>query len=198
MRVHVVHAHPVEGSYNKALFKAACETIEKSGHELDALDLYAEAFDAVLSREERLGYHDVPGNLTPQVRPYVDRLMAADALVFVHPVWNFGYPAILKGYFDRIFLPGVSFRMSDGPERGKLVPNLHHIRKVVFVATYGGNRLRAWTMGDPPRLMARRWAWATFRTPRPPRYLALYDMNNNREPELAAFKAQVEETMRTL
>ena len=28
---------------------------------------------------------------------------------FVHPVWNFGYPAILKGFFDRVFLPGVSF-----------------------------------------------------------------------------------------
>ena len=60
-----------------------------------------------MSREERLNYHEVPGNLTPALKPYVDRLRAADAIVFVHPVWNYGFPAILKGYFDRIFLPGV-------------------------------------------------------------------------------------------
>ena len=95
MRVHVVHAHPVETSYNRALFQTAVEALENKGNEVDALDLYAEDFPAVLSREERLRYHEVPGNLTPEIKPYVDRLRAADAMVFVHPVWNYGYPAIL-------------------------------------------------------------------------------------------------------
>jgi NAD(P)H dehydrogenase (quinone) len=195
MRVHVVHAHPVETSYNRALYHAVCETLAANGHEVDGLNLYDENFDAVLSREERINYHDVPGNVTDRVRPYVDRLMAADAMVFVHPVWNFGYPAILKGYFDRVFLPGVSFVMSSGPERGKLVPNLTHVSKVAFIATYGGNRWRAFLMGDPPRRLARRWGWATFRAPRPPQYLALYDMNNNEAPELAAFLEKVRREM---
>ena len=89
------------------------------------LNLYDEEFQAVMSREERLNYHDVPGNLTPDVAPYVERLRAADAIVFVHPVWNYGYPAILKGYFDRIFLPGVSFVLVGGDgssDKGTLVP----------------------------------------------------------------------------
>jgi NAD(P)H dehydrogenase (quinone) len=42
------------------------------------------------------------------VQGYVDRVLAAQALVLVFPVWNFGFPAILKGFFDRVFLPGVS------------------------------------------------------------------------------------------
>jgi putative NADPH-quinone reductase len=187
MRVHVIHAHPVETSFNRALFNAAVETLTTKGHEVDALNLYDEGFDAVLSREERLNYHEVPGNLTPAVKPYVDRLRAAEALVFVHPVWNYGYPAILKGYFDRIFLPGVSFILEGGGDRGRLVPNLDNIKKVAFVTTYGGNRWRTMLMGDPPRRLARRWAWATFRTPQPPQYLALYDMNNCTPAQLEGF-----------
>ena len=191
MRVHVIHAHPVETSYNRQLFNAVVETLSANGHVVDALNLYAEDFQAAMSREERLNYHEVPGNLTPVVKPYVDRLMAAEAIVFVHPVWNYGYPAILKGYFDRIFLPGVSFILDGGGDRGKLLPNLTHIKKVAFVTTYGGNRWRTMIMGDPPRRLARRWAWVTFRTPRPPKYLALYDMNNNGPARLEGFIARV-------
>ena len=46
------------------------------------------------------------------VAPYVDRLLAAEALVFSFPVWNMGFPAILKGFVDKVFLPGVSFTLT--------------------------------------------------------------------------------------
>ena len=193
MRVHVIHAHPVETSYNRALFDAVCAELTAKGHTVDALNLYDEDFPAVLTRTERLEYHDVPGNLTPGVKPYVDRLMAAEAIVFVHPVWNYGYPAILKGYFDRIFLPGVSFILTEGGDRGKLLPNLTHIKKVAFVTTYGGNRWRTWVMGDPPRRIAMRWGWVTFKTR--PKYLALYDMNNVSPGQLNGFLGNVRTTL---
>ena len=187
MRVHVIHAHPVETSYNRALFNTVVEALTAREHAVDALDLYAENFDAVLSREERIEYQDVPGNLTPATKPYVDRLRAAEAIVFVHPVWNYGYPAILKGYFDRVFLPGVSFDLVDG----KVQPALTNIRRAAFVTIYGGDRWRTMLMGDPPRRLARRWAWATFQTRRPPTYLALYDMDNRSEAELRGFLDKV-------
>lgn len=189
MRVHVVHAHPVETSYNRALFGAVLDSLQGAGHSVDALNLYDEDFPAVMTREERLAYHSVPGNLSDLVKPYVERLRAADAVVFVHPVWNYGYPAILKGYFDRVFLPGVSFTMEGGEDRGRLKPGLHNIRKAAFVTTYGGDRLRTWAMGDPPRRVAMRWGWATFRSR--PKYLALYDMNNCTPARLEGFLATV-------
>jgi NAD(P)H dehydrogenase (quinone) len=195
MRVHVVFAHPVETSFSAGLYKLVSETLKGRGHEVDGLDLYAEGFDAVLSREERLEYHDVPGNLTPGVKPYVDRLRAAEAIVFVAPVWNYGYPAILKGYFDRIFLPGVSFILVGGngdPDKGTLVPSLKNIKKVAYVTSYGGDRVRTMLMGDPPRLLAHRWAWAMFSTMLPPKYLAFYDMNNATPARLDAFKGKVQ------
>lgn len=187
MRALVVHAHPVETSFNRSLFRVVVETLAARGHEVDALSLYDEGFDALLSREERLHYEEVPGNLTPAVKPYVDRLLAANAIVFVHPVWNYGYPAILKGFFDRVYLPGVSFILADGTVR----PNLTNIKRAAFVCTYGGGRLRTMLMGDPPRRLARRWQWANYRTRLPPKYLALYDMNNNREAQLRAFIGKV-------
>jgi NAD(P)H dehydrogenase (quinone) len=193
MRVHVVHAHPVETSFNRALFDAAIDVLKSAGHEVDPLSLYDEDFRAAMSREERLNYHDVPGNLTPEIAPYVERLRAADALVFIHPVWNYGYPAILKGYFDRIFLPGVSFVLVGGEssDKGTLVPNMKNIKRVAYVTTYGGDRLRTMLMGDPPRRLARRWAWVTFGTRLPPDYLALYDMNNATPARLNGFIEKV-------
>lgn len=197
MRVLVVHAHPVETSFNRALYDTAIEALRGARHEVDSLNLYDEGFQAVMSREERLNYHDIPGNLTQAVKPYVDRVRAADAMVFIHPVWNYGYPAILKGFFDRIFLPGVSFILvgGNGVDTGTLVPNLKNIKKVAYITTYGGDRWRTWLMGDPPRRLARRWAWATFRTPLPPKYLALYDMNNATEDDRKAFIGKVRREM---
>jgi putative NADPH-quinone reductase len=193
MRVMVLHAHPVEESFNHALYNTILEALAARGNEVDPVDLYAEGFDPVMSREGRLAYHDVPGNVTPELKPYVDRLMAAEGLVIVHPVWNYGFPAILKGYFDRVFMPGVSFVLEggDGPDKGALRPNLKHIRKVAFVTSYGGDRWRTWLMGDPPRRMARRWGWVTFGSRLPPTYLALYDMNNVTPAALEAFRQKV-------
>ena len=54
MKVLVVHAHPVEASYNRALFNAACETLRAKGDEVDAMNLYDEEFRAVMSAQERL------------------------------------------------------------------------------------------------------------------------------------------------
>ncbi|MBD8065125.1 NAD(P)H-dependent oxidoreductase [Devosia sp. PTR5] len=187
MRFHVVHAHPVETSFNRALFEAVLDQARKGGHEVDALDLYAEEFDPRLSRLERLNYHDTTLNRTDAVDVYAERLLRAEVLIFVHPIWNYGFPAMLKGYFDRIFLPGVSFVMDGSGDRGIPRANFTHIKHVMFVTTYGGNRWRTWLMGDPPRRVVKRWGWATFRTPKPPDYVALYDMNNGTPESRAAF-----------
>jgi NAD(P)H dehydrogenase (quinone) len=105
MRVLVLYCHPVEESFNGAVHAAALRGLRAARHEVDDCDLYAEGFNPVMSRAERVGYHEIPENRVP-VAPYVARLLAAEALVIVSPVWNFGFPAMLKGFFDRVFLPG--------------------------------------------------------------------------------------------
>lgn len=196
MKVLLLYAHPVETSFGAALYREALETLVKAGHEVDACDLYAEHFDPVLTREERLAYHDVPGNIEP-VRSHVERLRAAEALVIVTPVWNFGWPAILKGYFDRVWLPGVTFDMGDG-DRGTFTRKLTNIRKLVVVTTYGGHRFRAFLAGDPPRKMATRVLRATLSPRRGVAYLAHYDMNNCTEETRKRFLAKVRNEMNRL
>lgn len=186
MRVLVLFAHPVESSFGAALHRQVLASLEKAGHEVDNCDLYAEDFDPRLTREERLGYHDLETNQLP-VQGYVDRVQKAEALVIVTPVWNFGHPAILKGFFDRVFLPGVSFKMVDG----KVAPCLHNITKLTVVTTYGGARQRAFLVGDPPRKIAKRVLRAIIKPLAPIDYLALYDMNRRTDSERASFLAKV-------
>ena len=109
MKVLLLYAHPVETSFGAALHRLIVERLVAGGHEVDDCDLYAEEFDPRLSRAERLAYNE-DRSAAETMAPYVRRLQAADALVLCFPVWNYGYPAILKGFFDRVFLPGFAFR----------------------------------------------------------------------------------------
>ena len=186
MKILVLYAHPVETSFNAALHRLIVERLTAAGHSVDDCDLYAEDFDPRLTRAERLAYHD-PRSADESVASYVARVLAADALVLCFPVWNFGYPAILKGFLDRVFLPDVSFRLCDG----KVRPSLHNIRKVAAVTTYGGSRFRAFLMGDPPRKLVHRVLRSTVRPFAPVSYLTHYSMNLSTDASRDRFLAKV-------
>lgn len=188
-RALVLFAHPCPESFSAALHREVVDTLQGSGWEVDDCDLNAEGFSPILTMAERRAYHDVEANIEP-VADYVARLRAAEALVMVFPVWNFGYPAILKGFLDRVFLPGVSFRLEDG----KVKPNLTHIKRLAAVTTYGGTRMRAMLAGDPPRKSVTRAVWHVCR-PMKMRYLALYDLNRAGDSKRAAFLGRVRSEM---
>jgi len=192
MRALILFAHPCEESFGAALHRGVVDTLSERGWEIDDCDLNSEGFSPVLTAEERRGYHEVGPNIEP-VREYVERLRAANALILNFPVWNFGYPAILKGFFDRVFLPGVTFRLEDGFVK----PNLTHVRKLAAVTTYGGTRTRAFLAGDPPRKVVTRALWHVTR-PERLRYLALYDMNRATDDRRKAFLARIRREMQRL
>jgi len=191
MRTLVLYAHPIADSYCAALRACIIAELKKAGHEVDDCDLYAEEFDPVMSRAERANYHDLEVN-RQSVKNYVDRLLNAEALIMVYPVWNFGFPAILKGYIDRVFLPGVSFVLEDG----KVRTNLDNIRKLTVVTTYGGPRWAAFLAGDPPRKFATRSMRKTIRAGAPVNYLTHYNMNLSTDQSRAKFLEKVSLAMR--
>ena len=186
MNILVLYAHPVETSFNAGLHRMIVERLTAAGHTIDDCDLYAEGFDPRLTRTERLGYHD-PRGADDATAPYVERLLRAEALVLSYPVWNFGFPAMLKGFLDRVFLPGVSFKLVDG----KVQPSLHNIRKLAAITTYGGSRFRAILMGDPPRKLVNRMLRATIKHGASVSYLAHYSMNLSTDDTRKAFMAKV-------
>ena len=189
MRALVLFAHPVEDSFSAALHGTVVETLRGRGWDVDDCDLYKEEFAPVLTAHERRIYHDEAANIEP-VREYVERLTAAEALILVFPVWIFGFPAILKGFFDRVCVPGVAFRL----EEGRLFPNLTQITRLAAVTTYGGTRFRAIGAGDPPRRVVTR-SVRFYCQPEKMRYLALYDMNRATDAKRARFLTRVRSEM---
>ena len=187
MRILVLYAHPVETSFGAAVHAKLVECLKASEHEVDDCDLNAEGFDPVMSRQDRIDYHDVKVNRN-RVAPYVDRLMRAEALCFSFPVWNMGFPAILKGFIDRVFLPGVSFHLE---ETGDYRPGLQNIRRLGVACTYGGDRLRTFLMGDPMRRYIMRSLRANCALGARCDYVACYDMNHTTPERRRRFLGEV-------
>lgn len=131
MRVHLVQCHPLAGSLNAHLADSIAHMLAERGHAVDRLDLYAHGFSPALTPEERGGYYAEP--LTqPEIAALQERLAAAECLVLVFPTWWFSLPAMLKGWFDRVWTPGFAFAHGT-PIR----PLLTNLKSVLIVTTLG-------------------------------------------------------------
>lgn len=191
MRVLVIYAHPIAESFNGALLSCVNDALLGAGHEIDVLDLYGENFDPVLTADERNAYFDTEANRA-RTAPYVARIERAEGLVFVFPTWCLGPPAILKGFFDRVMVPGVSFRLDDA---GTLHPNLQHIRRAAAVVTYGRERPILWWFGDPPRRMMTRYLKWFLAPGTRPIFLGHYGLHKPDRGRETRFLAKVRKTM---
>lgn len=148
MRVLVVYCHPCAESFNAAIRDTVLSTLEKAGHEIRMIDLYAQGFEPAMSAEERRGYHERDSNVIP-VAEHVDAINWCQMIVFVYPTWWFGLPAMLKGWFDRVWVPHVTFEMPT--ESTGMKPNMQHIKKIAVVTTCGATWLVSKLMGEPGR-----------------------------------------------
>ena len=190
MRVLVLYAHPLADSFAAALHRAIVAALRRGGHEVDDCDLYAEGFVPVLSPAERRAY-DTPSPDLAGVAGHVAPLRAAEAVVLCFPTWWYGMPAILKGYFDRVWAQGVAFHLPEGG--GAILPALTNIKKLWVVTTYGApwwlirlvlrDPVRAVILGGLARLCGR-----GART----RFLALYNIDAASRARCAGFLARVE------
>jgi len=189
MRVLVIYAHPLADSFAAALHRAVVETLRRGGHEVDDCDLYAERFDPVLTPAERRAYNTPTPDLSG-VAEHVTRLKAAEALVLCYPTWWYGLPAILKGYFDRVWAKDVAFTLPQGG--GAIRPALTNITKIAVVTTYGApwwlirlvlrDPVRAAVLGGLGRLCGHG----------PRQWLALYNIDAATPARCAKFLARVE------
>ena len=188
MRVLVVFAHPLEDSFAATLRDTVVEALKASGHLVDLCDLYKQSFDPVLSAHEWRAYKDTSENAR-NVSEQVQSLRQAEGIIFVFPSWWYGMPAILKGYFDRVWLPGVAFEF--GPQA--IRPLLTGIRLFGVVTTTGAPQwfTRLYT-GNPSRKVLMRGLARLMVAPRAERFwLALYGMENASAAKRTAFIGRV-------
>jgi NAD(P)H dehydrogenase (quinone) len=191
MRVLIVYCHPLEGSFAAALRDGAHKALTRGGHELRLIDLYREGFDPVLSAAERSTYlADTAANVAG-VREHVDALRWAEGLLFVFPTWYYGPPALLKGWLERTWLPGVAFTVpkAKGEKPGA---GLTHIRWLGVVTTSGSPWWWLMLIGDPGRKLFVRGLRALFARRCRVTWLQLFSMNNATDLDRTRFLARVD------
>jgi NAD(P)H dehydrogenase (quinone) len=195
MQVVVVLAHPNADSFNHAIARRAREALLSVGHEVHVLDLYALGFRAAMSLEEREAYHGDEPMVDPMVAEHASLVKSAQALVFVYPTWWSTQPAILKGWFERVFVPGVGFEFN---RRGKVRPGLTNIDRLVGISTYGSPWAFVKLVNDNGRRVVNRTLRLNtgLRTRR--HWLGLYAIDTATAQDRARFLDKVEQRMRAL
>lgn len=131
MQALLVLAHPLHDSLCAHLAGFTATGLRQRGTSVDKLDLYAEGFDPRLSASERTNHYGTPAP-TPEITAQQARLADADVLVLVFPTWWFAVPAILKGWFDRVWAPGFAY------DHGTpITPRLSRLKSCIVVTTLG-------------------------------------------------------------
>lgn len=196
MHAAVVLAHPRPGSFADELARRAAAGLRAAGHRVTLLDLTATGFRAAMSAEERAAYHSDRPILDLLVQEHADLVRSVDALVFVYPTWWSGLPAILKGWLERVMVPGVGFRFDD--RSGKVRPGLSNVAHLIGISTYGSPRWYVRLVNDNGRrtiLRALRLACGR-RTSR--RWFGLYGIDTATDDERAEFAARIERELSEL
>lgn len=195
MRILLVHAHPNPLSFNHAIVERAVIALEAAGHSVDRLDLYAEGFNPVMSREERASYHTAGINLEPPfVRDHLARLKAAEGLLLVFPTWWYDMPAILKGWLDRVWVPHETFTLPTSPSepiRG-LMTNL---RWIGGITTTGAPWWWTKIVGEPARRVICRGIRAICARRCRTAWLSLHSMDKQSDAARTNFLTRVAEMM---
>jgi putative NADPH-quinone reductase len=146
-------------------------------------------FDPVMKPVERRAHNTTDPDLS-LVEHHVARLRAADALVLCFPVWWYGMPAILKGYFDRVWVNGVAFHLHAG---GRMDPGLHRLKKLWVVCTYGAPWwLIRLVLRDPVRAVIHTGIRGLCTRHVKSKFFSLYSIESKSSTETARFLAEVE------
>ena len=131
MNVLIVYCHPSSSSFTYQVKEAFAKGASDGGNHVEISDLYAIGFDPVMSPQEyrREAFYDesleIPQDVLEQQK-MVDR---ADCIVFIYPDFWTAAPAMLEGWFQRVWTYGYAYGGS---------PKIH-LKKALFLVTMGGS-----------------------------------------------------------
>ena len=115
----IIFAHPnAQNSFGHALVEQVSQISQRLGVEVRLRDLYTMNFDPILSFEELQEANQ--GIIPPDVKQEHDFILQADLITLVYPLWWMGFPAILKGYLDRVLSHGFAYKTENGESQGLL------------------------------------------------------------------------------
>lgn len=184
-RALIVWAHPLPDSLCAALAAEVEAKARAAGWKVEVLDLNRAGFDPRLTRSERASYYK---GFQSDLDAELASLRAAEVLILVFPTWWFGFPAILKGWFDRVWAPGLAY--DHAPGGGPMVPRLTGLREVLAVTTMGAPAWVDWLVMRRPLRRVLRWGIVRPCAPQARvTWRALYGAEVVSADRLARFKA---------
>ncbi len=197
MRLLLVFCHPDPASYGAALRDTTLAALQAAGHELRQIDLYAEGFDPVFSAAEKGSYLGDTASNIAGVAAHVDALRWAEGWVVIYPTWFYGAPAMLKGWLERVWLPGVSFRIATAKER-TIGGELKNIRLFVGITTSGSPWWWLKVIGDPGRSLFMKGLRPLYAKGCKMKWLQLYNMNHVTQAEREAYLQRISRELSAL
>jgi len=105
MNVLIINGHPNEKSFNDAIVKAYEKGALSTDASVEVLTLRDLDFSLSLNHT-----NEAEKNLEADLKDAIQKLKHCDHMVWVHPLWWSSYPALMKGFIDRTFLPGVTYK----------------------------------------------------------------------------------------
>jgi len=119
MRILIVQAQPDAASFSAAVETAFSGGAKGAGHSIDTINLINDGFSPVFGQPDLDRYHG-KAPVPADVRAHQERVDAADALVLIFPIYWWSFPAVLKGWIDRVFIAGWAFRFEEGKVVGTM------------------------------------------------------------------------------
>jgi len=127
--IYLVWAHPRENSLTAQIAKTIRSESAEQGIKVTELDLYRRGFNPVLQQMDEPDWQNPQKRYSPEVHEYFAQMDGHDTAVIVFPVWWYSFPAMLKGYLDRVWNYGLAYG------EGARLP----FKKVRMVALVGGS-----------------------------------------------------------
>lgn len=128
MRYLIINSHPYDGSFNAALRKRIKEELKLEGHEVNEIDLIEDGFNPVMEAED-LKLWGQGKTRDPLVEKYQKEINESDIMIFPFPIWWGTMPAVLKGFCDKVLLPGWAYTYG---EKGNMIGALNGKKAIVI------------------------------------------------------------------
>lgn len=137
MKVLIVYSHPRTESLNHAILETCIKTLKNNGHEVVVRDLYKMKFNPVLEGDDAIHIENnqfvrINKEYPEDVEIEMNYIRDADLLMYIYPIWWNGFPAMLKGYIERVFQHGFAYSF-EGDEAHKNFAG----KKALFIHTTG-------------------------------------------------------------
>ena len=132
MKVLVVYCHPSKNSFTHMIKESFIRGLEDAGHSYEVSDLYAQGFNPVMSESEyiREGFYRLEDPVEKDILNEQAKINSADIVVFIYPDFWTASPAMLEGWFQRVWTYGFAY----GDK-----PSMKTLEKAMFLITMGGS-----------------------------------------------------------